>query len=296
MIEHSIWLASKNVAQDVISKVKLGHAKYVPDFAKYKDTIRSSASAKFGNDRAVSGYISQRVGIQGRTAVINIHNGMVHRAEWWHEYVGIASYEAINHALMAAWHDDSIDSILLHLDTPGGMVSGIDSVTDLMAKIDKPIVAYTDGIMASAGYWIGSSADLVLGSRLSTIGSVGALVIRQDITKMLADDGIKVEIYRAGDNKARMNPFEDMREEDKEALLEELDEAYKEFLDQIAVGRVGKVSRAGLEELTEHGRTFSGKTAYSKKLLDGVASLLEVLEEMDEKINNNDQDPMSTIG
>ena len=296
MIEHSIWLGSLNAVHDTAAKVRLGHSRYAADFAKYREKIRTSMSAKFSNESAMSGYISQRAGRQGRTAMLNIRDGMVHRAEWWHEFVGIASYEAINHGLMSAAADDSIDSILLNLDTPGGMVSGLDSVTDTMAKIDKPIIAYTDGIMASAGYWIGSNADLVIGSRMSTVGSVGALVIRQDVTKMLEDVGIKMEIYRAGDNKARLNPFEDMREEDKQALLSDLNESYQEFLNQIVVGRKGKVSRAGLEELTEHGRTFSGKVALEKKLLDGNASLIEVLEQMDEKINNNDQDPIGSIG
>lgn len=296
MIDYSIWLGSLNAMMDTASKVKLGHSRYVPEYAKYQDKVRQSASASFSSESAVSGYMSQRAGREGRTAVLNIRDGMVQRAEWWHEFAGISSYEAINHALMSAAMDDTVDSILLNLDTPGGMVSGLDSVTDTMAKIDKPIIAYTDGIMASAGYWIGSNADLVMASRLSTVGSVGALVIRQDITKMLEEAGIKMEIYRAGDNKARLNPFEDMREQDKEALLSDLNDSYQEFLNQIAIGRQGKVNRAGLEELTEHGRTFSGKAAVEKKLVDGTGSLLEVLEQMDEKINNNDQDPLHSIG
>lgn len=290
MIEHSIWLASYNTVMDTASKIKLGHEKYVPNASHYEG--KRQAGIKFG-EGVSSGYLSSRAGKQGRTAVLNIRDGMVQRAEWWHEYVGIASYEAINEGLLMAQADDSVDSILLHLDTPGGMVSGIDSVTDTMAKISKPIIAYTDGVMASAGYWIGSNADVVVSSRLATVGSVGALVIRQDITKMLDNMGIKMEILRAGDNKARMNPFEDLREEDREAVLADLDDSYQEFLNQIVIGRKGKVSRQGIEELTEHGRTFSGKTAMEKKLVDYVAPMLEVLEEMDEKLNNNDEDKLS---
>jgi len=296
MIEHSIWLGSLNVMMDTAAKVKMGHARYVPEVEKYKKLKGPMASDSFTSENGLYGYMVQRAGVQGRTAMINIRDGMVQRAEWWHEYVGLASYDAINSALTAAYADDSVDSILLNLDTPGGMVSGIDSVTDTMAKANKPIIAYTDGIMASAGYWIGSNAKMVISSKLATVGSVGALVIRQDITKMLSDAGIKMEIYRAGDNKARMNPYEDMREEDKEYLLRELDESYQAFLNQIAIGRAGKLSRTGLDELTEHGRTFSGKTAYEKKLVDYNASLLEVLEQIDEKINNNDQETLSLIG
>jgi len=296
MSEFSIWLGSHNVALDTAARITLGHERYVPEAAKYKDKKGPMATASFSSENGLYGYMAQRQGRQGRTAMISIQGGMVQRAEWWHEYVGLPSYEAINQALAAASADESVDSILLNLDSPGGMVSGIDSVTDTMARIDKPIIGYTDGVMASAAYWIGSNTDMLVSSRLATVGSVGAIVIRQDITQMLEKAGIKMEIYRAGDNKARMNPFEDMREEDKEHLQSSLDESYSAFLDQVAIGRKGKVSRQGLEELTEYGRTFSGKTAYAKNLVDYNASLIEVLEQMDETINNNDQNPMSSIG
>jgi len=295
VIEYSIWLGSLNIVMDTAAKVKMGHERYVPEHSKYAALKGPTMTAGFSEENGVYGYMTQRAGIKGRTAVLNIQGGMVQRSEWWHEYVGISSYEAINSALMAASNDESVDSILLVMDTPGGMVSGIDSVTDTMARIEKPIIAYTDGVMASAGYWIGSNADMVISSKLATVGSVGALVIRQDITKMLEDYGVKMEIFRAGDNKARMNPYEDMREEDKEYLLAELDESYQAFLDQVAIGRAHKVSRHGLEGLTEHGRTFSGKKAFEKKLVDYNSSLLEVVEQIDEKVNNNTQAPLLTV-
>lgn len=296
MMENSVWFGSENSFTSVMQLIKLGMEKVATDDVKlqaFHEKVERSKASVFDDHPAID-FMTRRAGAKGRTGVIKISGGMVQRAEWWHGFYSIASYDAINAALMAAEADESIDTVFLHLDTPGGMVSGIDTVTDTMSSMTKPVVGFTDGIMASAGYWIGSSTQVLVGTRLSTIGSVGAMMLRQDMTKFLEKMGISMEIYRAGDNKARINPYEAPREEDVADLNESLNQAYSAFLDHIAASP-RKLSRQGLETLTEHGRTFYGTTALEKGMIDALAGEREVLEYIDKNMNNNDDSILSTL-
>lgn len=299
MMENLVWFGSDNSYTSVMQLVQLGMEKIATDDVRLQafndkvEKLNESKASVFDEHPAIE-FMTRRAGVSGRTGVIKISGGMIQRAKWWHQYYGIASYDAINMALMAAEADESIDTVFLHLDSPGGMVSGIDTVTDTIYSMTKPVIGFTDGIMASAGYWVGASAKILVGTRLSTIGSVGALIMRQDMTKYLEKLGISMEIHRAGDNKARINPYETPREEDIAGLNEYLNQAYSAFLDHIAASP-RKLSRQGLEKLTEHGRTFYGTTALEKGMLDALANEREVLAYIDNNMNNNTNSVLSTL-
>src|SRR5208283_793154 len=54
-----------------------------------------------------------------------------------------------------AEEDPDVASILLDMDSPGGMFAGTAELGDRILQVEKPIYAYTSGLMCSAAYWIG---------------------------------------------------------------------------------------------------------------------------------------------
>lgn len=92
--------------------------------------------------------------------------------------------------------DESVRSIMLDIDSPGGIVSGISELADKIHAADavKPVLAHSTDMMASAAYWVGSQARSVSATPSSMIGSIGVYNVIQDSSAAAAQRGIKVNV------------------------------------------------------------------------------------------------------
>lgn len=297
----NLWMGELNALHEVINlqqKAQEILASPNPVNSERIERSRLHANAGSFDEDEYFAFMTGRSGVQGRTGVIMVSGPMVHEYRWWHEYLGVTSYEAISVAIDAAAMDDSLDTLALRIRSPGGMVSGLDSVTDAVDRFKatgKTLITYTDQIMLSAGYWIGSGGTRVGASRMAKVGSIGVVMTHMSIQRMLSDEGVDVEVFRIGENKARGSKFEALTDEDRNYIMDELKEAYGMFLDQVNAGRAGKVDRSTLPELTEHGKVFSAKVALEKNLIDFIDTFNNVLAFVDENFNNNNQDKVTTI-
>ncbi|MGH9119316.1 MAG: S49 family peptidase, partial [Acidimicrobiales bacterium] len=91
---------------------------------------------------------------------------------------GGASTQLISRDLQAALRDRAVHQIVLKIDSPGGSVDGTQELAREVreAAAAKPIIAYADGMMASAGYWIGAAADeIYISGNTAQIGAIGVV-------------------------------------------------------------------------------------------------------------------------
>src|ERR1700676_5215780 len=90
----------------------------------------------------------------------------------------IGSGTAIIEDLRKLADDGSVAAVLLHLDTPGGAVSGGEginaAVRELAAK--KPVVTVMDGTAASAGYMIAMATPHIVARESTITGSIGVIM------------------------------------------------------------------------------------------------------------------------
>ncbi|KKK65329.1 hypothetical protein LCGC14_2975230, partial [marine sediment metagenome] len=100
-------------------------------------------------------------------------------------------------------NDESVSSLLLDIESNGGTGDGLPALAADIRDSNKPVVAYVDSVAASAAYWAASQADTIVmnGDNFAEVGSIGALMIHQDSTKMIADKIGKIEIIRAPQSK-----------------------------------------------------------------------------------------------
>src|SRR5690606_26985977 len=122
--------------------------------------------------------------------------------------------------------DDSVGTVVVDSDTPGGTVPGVMEAADALWSLrqKKHVVAVANSRMASAGYWICSQAHEVVAipSALDRcIGSIGVFMVHQDLSEHLAREGVKTTIIKAGKHKSEMNPFTPLTEE-QEAELQKM--------------------------------------------------------------------------
>lgn len=173
--------------------------------------------------------------------------------------------------------DDSVKAIIVDADTPGGNVLGVDEASAAVAAVRgrKPIVVQVTGYLASAGYWIGASADEIVMSPSSAVGAIGVRTAYDDVTEALTKAGITREIIAAGKFKGEglLGPLSD---DTRTYMQGRIDEYYGMFVDRVAAGR--GVTAAAVRDGFGQGRMLGAKGAVREKMADRVATMKETLD------------------
>jgi signal peptide peptidase SppA len=184
---------------------------------------------------------------------------------------GGLSVDKIQAALREARDDDKVASVILHLDTPGGIVYGIAETAALVRQIatTKPIVGFGDSQTASAGYWILAATDHIYVTPSADLGSIGVYSAFYDYSAMCAQKGIKVELFKDGIYKGAGFPGTSLTDEQRTLIQEEVNLCSADF--KAAV----RAHRAGVTDETMQGQCFFGKQAIAAKLADSLVNSLE---------------------
>lgn len=211
-------------------------------------------------------------------AVVPVAGVIAKRMNLFAEISGGVSSELVGRDLRAAASDPTVKAILLHIDSPGGTVDGTQTLAQLVESVgaQKPVVAFADGMMASAAYWIGSAAGAVFAASETTqVGSIGVVATHTDVSGAEAARGIKTTEISAGKYKRIASQYGPLTDEGKAAIQEQVDTLYTIFVNDVARHR-GVAADAVLEHMAD-GRVFLGAEAQARGLVDGIASLESVL-------------------
>jgi signal peptide peptidase SppA len=228
------------------------------------------------NDATTEERQSRLLSRSGDLAIIKISGPLNNSDSWMNEWRGMTGYPEIREALIQAATDTSIAGVILDINSGGGAVSGVFDTSKLIQKVDKikPVHAFSDGIMASAAYLLGSSARSVSIGRMTEAGSIGVLTVHQEMSKMMKDIGITPTVLRAGKYKALGNPYEELTETAKAEIQEQLDYQYRVFVEHVADRR--KVSYDVADKKLAQGRIFIGDRAAEIGLVDAVTTFDDV--------------------
>lgn len=226
-------------------------------------------------------------------AVVNLHGPIVPRSSGVDDVSGptVASMERFGKAFDQAAANENVTAIVLNVDSPGG---AINLVPEIAAKIraardpGRPIIAVANTLMASAAYWIGSAADELVVSPSGEVGSIGAYMIHEDVSKALENAGVKMTFIAEGPRKTEGNPFEPLGEEAAAALQETVRYHYDRFVKDVAKHRgvSAAVVRADPEKSEKHfggGRVYPADTAVRLGMADRVDTLEGVIRRLQGK-------------
>lgn len=154
---------------------------------------------------------------------------------------GGTSLDWISRQLSVLDADPNVSTILLHITSPGGTISGTPEAADAARAVRERgatrIVAIADGLMASAATWIGTAASEVSVTPSGEAGSIGVITIYPDTSKALEDMGVKIDVIRNPDKKARFTGFEPLTDEMRQHLEERNLRAYDQFKRAMAKNR-----------------------------------------------------------
>lgn len=211
-------------------------------------------------------------------AVIPIDGVIAKKMNMFSQISGGASTQLIERDFREALADDTVSSIILHADTPGGSVDGTAELAETIFKArgQKPIYTLADGLMASAGVWIGTAADKVfITSETAVVGSIGVVSQHVDYSERQKKLGIKVTDIYAGKYKRVAGENLPLSDEGREHIQGQVDYLYSIFVDRVARYR-STTSKDVLDRMAD-GRLFIGQQAISAGLVDGFSTLDQLI-------------------
>ncbi len=192
---------------------------------------------------------------------------------------------AIKRELYQAAKNDSVDGVVLDIDSPGGTIYGARAIADgvdhYKQKTNKPVFAFISGLGASGGYWAAASADKIIVDYGSTVGSIGVISgpfkfydrpTAEDggilTGGIVTQNGIETVTLTAGKSKDIGNPYRRLTEGEIATLQTGLNNEYDDFVSYVSQRRGidQKVLREQIGALI-----YDSKTATSIKLTDAIA-------------------------
>ena len=212
--------------------------------------------------------------IRDGVAVLPVAGVLAKKMNLFSSISGGASYEMVARDFQQALSDPAVEAIALVIDSPGGTVDGVQQLGDAIfsARGIKPVGAIADGMMASAAYWLGAQADVVMAaSDTAQIGSIGVVAAHRDISAAEATAGIKTTEITAGKYKRIASQHAPLTEEGRAEIQASVDYLYEIFVGQVAKARGTTVEKV-LEDMAD-GRVFIGQQAVQAGLVDGVSTL-----------------------
>ncbi|PWE57288.1 hypothetical protein DEM27_06525 [Metarhizobium album] len=122
--------------------------------------------------------VGERLGVRDGIGRLYVHGPLMKRKSWLTDLFGFSTYETLARDLQAAIDHKDVESIVFHIDSPGGEANGCDELAAAIfaARRKKPMASYISGMGCSAAYWLASAAGPVTVSDAAIVGSVGVVV------------------------------------------------------------------------------------------------------------------------
>lgn len=209
--------------------------------------------------------------VAGGVAVIEVYGIIGRHLSSMESECGGCDVEAVSAALDAAIASAGVKAIVLDIDSPGGVVSG---VPELCAKIKeansiKPCFAFTGGQCCSAAYWIACGCQGIFATKSADLGSIGVYVALCDDSEWWTKQGYKLELIKAGEYKAAGISGKPLTDKERALIQADVDAIYAMFTGDV------KAARDGVQNEAMQGQTFMGESAVAVNLADEIVPSLE---------------------
>lgn len=243
-----------------------------------------SEAVRYAPVDAYSSYAQSFDGFDGFKVAVICLDGPLMKNDWC-GCLGTASLLALFNLAAAT---ESVEQIVLLVDSPGGAVDGTFSFADAIAECEKPVTAVVDGYCCSAAYWIASAADKVYAtSPTDIIGSIGTMIQLMDQSKYLDNLGVVIRTFYADDSAQKNAEFTQAQKGDGKLLVKNL---LNPLNDQFK-GAV-EANRPNVKKDALTGKVYVGNDAMEAGLIDGVMCLDDIIDgllgEKDDDEENED--------
>jgi signal peptide peptidase SppA len=200
-------------------------------------------------------------------AIISVSGPLMPNPALWERYFyGATDLIQLEGAIRAAALSPQVRALVLDIESPGGTVTGTPEVGNAVAACAalKPVLAFTNTLMASAAYWIGAKAGAIYATESARIGSVGVIRPHIDLSKAYERDGINIELFTSGKFKGAGAHGTALTEDQREQIQAETIATGERFRATVTD------ARPNIKAEAMEGQVFYAKDALAAGLIDRV--------------------------
>jgi len=251
------------------------------------DGSKPDASRFKGGYTKPDGKMTRFTRVSGNTALITVDGSLVNRGAWVGASSGMTSYEGIAAQIDDVAGDRSIANVVFDINSYGGEATGMAALATRIRALRKAkhVVAVINDVAASAAYGIASSADEIVISETSVVGSIGVVMLHIDRSREMEAKGLKPTLIHAGAKKVDGHPFGPLPENVRADMEKDVMAFYSQFLQLVEAGRGYTNQRRKSRLSAEQARateadTFIGEESITLGLADRLGSLDDVLADL----------------
>lgn len=185
--------------------------------------------------------------------------------------------------------------IVLDQSSPGGEAyMAFETARYIREQADKygaKIIAYVDGLSASASYAFSAVADEIIMNPMAEVGSVGVVVKLRNVNKAMKEMGIEDTYVYAGKSKIPFDSEGNFSEETLSDIQRKVDILYEEFVSHVAQFR--NISKEAV--VNTEAKTFLANDAIALGLADKQMTLEEFSNYLADIVERGDNMPIKNI-
>jgi ClpP class serine protease len=224
---------------------------------------------------------AEQATVRDGVAIISANGPLFRRANLFTALSGATSYDIMRRDLQAAV-DKGLKGAILNLDSPGGEASGTAELAAYVYSLrgSFPVIAYVNGMGASATYWLASAAQEIVVDSTAILGSIGVQMALRS-----RDEPAGVTTHTFISSQSPMKNADPASEAGAKHIQGIVDAMAQVFVESVATYR-GVDVKTVLSNFGKGG-LFVGEAAVKAGLADRIGNFEGVLAELAAPRRNN---------
>lgn len=295
VLDGSVWAITESGMDQIMHAIEGMEHKDVLEAAKEEKSLVESATKNRGvleGDKEFK-YEDDMYEVNGSMATMPVYGKMFPRANMMTRLSGGVSTRKLGRAIDEVEKREDIDKVMMVFDSPGGSIQGLTNTANKIRNMETETVAFAEGLMASAAYFVGSAADRVVASPDSMVGAIGSVAKIVSRAGKLEDEGYDVKVIRSAEKKAKPNPSEPIDEDSVKEVQKLVNAAHEQFVRQVAINL--DLSEETVSNTMADGSVINGSEAEGTNFVDDVATIDEVMDEFEGSVEEESEESSSAI-
>jgi protease IV len=188
----------------------------------------------------------------------------------------VVTPEMMQNSITQAESDNSVSSIVIDVNSPGGSPVASEEIMSSIKTSKKPVVVWISDVGASGAYLASSSADKIIASPSSMVGSIGVIMQITDLSKYYQANGINISSIKAGQYKDMGVDYQPLTTPERNMLQGMVNDDYNHFIDIVSTNR--HLDKNYTESIAQ-GKIYTGTQAKNLKLVDETGGEKVALDE-----------------
>jgi len=175
--------------------------------------------------------------------------------------------------LRRALNDDSVKSVVLRVDSPGGSLFASEVIAheiEALQAAGKPVVASMSSVAASGGYWISVVADKIIANPTTVTGSIGIFGMFPTFQRTMDLVGVATDGVGTTPWAGEFRPDREMSDRSKQLFQIIIENGYDDFISGVSEHR--DMDKQTVDSIGQ-GQVWTGSDALENGLVDELGDL-----------------------